>query len=358
MKRVAIVGSQGVPARYGGFETMVENIIGENSSSDVEYTVFCSSKDLKTSCNTYKGARLKYIPIKANGIHSIIYDVISLIQCVRSFDVVLVLGVSGGMFFPFFRLFYHKKLIVNVDGLEWKREKWNGVIKLFLRVSEELALRFSDVIIADNQGIVDYITQRYNKKSVLIAYGADHVKRDLTEQRQVDICSSFNIVKGGYSITICRIEPENNCELILKTFSSTDKQLVFIGNWNRNQYGIRLKNEYSKYDNISIVDHIYDLDVLYSLRSNCKTYIHGHSAGGTNPSLVEAMFCVCSTIAYDVIYNRETTEHSASYFKDADELMALISGDVDIIDNSLVMHEIANRSYTWSIIAKQYEDLY
>jgi len=356
--KVAILGTQGVPARYGGFETLVENIIGNNASPDVEYTVFCSCKDLKTDYKVYKGAQLRYIPFNANGKQSVLYDILSLMKSMWGYDVILVLGVSGGIFFPVFRLFCRKKLIINVDGLEWKRPKWGRFARLFLRLSEELALRFSDIVVADNQGIVDYISKRYKKDSLLIAYGSDHVKREMPEDRHQEILEAFHLEQKTYFLSICRIEPENNCELILDVFAHTGKRLVFIGNWERCEFGHALKEEYSRYKNISIIDSIYDLDVLFVLRQNCKTYIHGHSAGGTNPSLIEAMFCECTILAYDVIYNRETTENKAHYFRDGIDLALLTSGDGEVADNAKKMYEIAERRYTWATIARQYEMFY
>jgi glycosyltransferase involved in cell wall biosynthesis len=279
-------------------------------------------------------------------------------KAIGGYDVIMALGVSGGIFFPIFRLFCRKKLIINVDGLEWKRPKWGTFARLFLRLSEELALRFSDIVVADNQGIVDYITKRYKKESVLIAYGSDHVKRELPVELHQEILKDFHLEQNAYYLSICRIEPENNCELILDVFAHTGKRLVFIGNWERCEYGRALKEVYCRYENISVVDSIYDLDILYILRHNCRAYIHGHSAGGTNPSLVEAMFCGCNVLTYNVVYNRETTENRAHYFRDGIDLALLTAGDTKAADNSEVMNAIAERRYTWASIAQQYEALY
>ena len=357
MKKVAIIGTVGVPANYGGFETLVENIIGDNASPDIEYTVFCSSKDCSIRPVTYKGAKLKYIGLHANGLQSIFYDGIPLAKVIRGYDVVVVLGVSGGIFFPLFRLFNRRKFIVNIDGLEWKRNKWGKLAKFILHTSEKLAVRFADVIIADNQGIVDHVTSSYNKDSVLIAYGSDHVARNVTDELTRSTLDRYGLLAGEYAITVCRIEPENNCDKILKAFADSGLPLIFIGNWNKSEYGRNLKEAYSSVSNIKIVDAVYDLDVLHILRTNSKYYIHGHSAGGTNPSLVEAMYCKCNIMAYDVVYNRATTEDKASYFKDTEELTAILK-DGTTESNSANMFEIANRRYTWKVIASQYEALY
>lgn len=359
MKKVAIIGSQGVPAKYGGFETLVENIIGENTSPGINYTVFCSSRDFEQKLKSYRGARLKYIPLRANGIQSTAYDILSLFKVINGYDAVLLLGTSGCIALPFFRLFFHKKLLVNIDGLEHKREKWSALAKGFLRLSERLAIKYADSIITDNKGIQLYIKEKYGMSSQLIAYGSDHAERNVSLQRQYDILEDFRVKPGEYCLKVSRIEPENNCRMILDSFAFTGATLVYVGNWNRNNYGKELKNIFSIYPNIQLFDSIYDLDKLYALRKNCKFYIHGHSAGGTNPSLVEAMRFGRPVLTYDVIYNKETTEYKASYFHNSDELAMLISSD-EIVhrENGNAMAEIARRRYTWNQIARQYEELY
>lgn len=355
MKQVAIVGIQGVPAKYGGFETLVENIIGDNCCSEVRYTVFCSGKDYTTRMKTYKGAQLKYIPLfHANGIQSTPYDILSMLRCLRGYDTVIILGVSGCVFLPVFRLLYRKQLIVNIDGLEHRRAKWGKFARWFLRTSEAMAVRYADVIIADNKGIQDYVWNTYHKKAELVAYGGDHAQRNVTEERQNEILRQYGIAPGNYAVSVCRIEPENNSHLILKAFATSGKNLVFVGNWKRSEYSRQLKEEYCGRKNIQMVDSVYDLDILYALRNQCRCYIHGHSAGGTNPSLVEAMFFGKPILAYDVIYNRETTENEAHYFKTNEELVELLH---DSPEDGYKMREIAKQHYTWAFIAQQYKAL-
>lgn len=187
MKQVAIVGIQGVPAKYGGFETLVENMIGENCSPEVCYTIFCSGKDYAMHIGTYKGAKLKYVPLfHANGAQSTPYDILSMLKCLRGYDTVLILGVSGCIFLPIFRLLYRKRLIVNIDGLEHRRAKWGKFAKWFLRTSEAMAVKYADVVIADNKGIQDYVKETYDMPSELIAYGGDHTQRDVPEAQQLE----------------------------------------------------------------------------------------------------------------------------------------------------------------------------
>ena len=355
MIEVAIVGTQGVPATYGGFESLVENLLGENCPGDVHYTVFCSGKDMPDRRTSYKGADLRYVPLRANGIQSVPYDMVSMCRCLKGFDVILVLGVSGGLFLPVFNLLNSKKLIINIDGQEYKRAKWGRFAKWILRMSEALAVRYADVVIADNKGIQDYVMGTYGRTSALICYGGDHVKRSLTPGFVKETMDRYGLESGGYAITVCRIEPENNSEIVLDAFSRSDRKLVYIGNWNYSEYGRELRKRYSGFNNILMLDAIYDLDVLYALRSNAEIYVHGHSAGGTNPSLVEAMFFGIPIIAFDVIYNRETTENKAYYFKDAEHLLSIL--DSKALDGS-IMKEIAERRYNWKTISGQYAELY
>ena len=355
MKRVAIIGTVGVPASYGGFETLVEHIIGENVSEGIEYTIFCSSKSYKEQISEYKGAKLKYIKLKANGAQSTPYDILSMLKTTNKYDVALVLGVSGCIFLPIFRLWFRNKLIVNIDGLEHRRGKWGKFAKWFLLKSETMAVKYADVIVADNKGIQDYVTETYHRDSTLIAYGGDHVERQVANDVQDRLLKEYGVEKDNYAISVCRIEPENNCHVILEAFAKTNKKLIYIGNWERSEYGMTLKEKYSKFPNINIHIPEYDLDTLYVLRSHAAMYIHGHSAGGTNPSLVEAMFFGKPILAFDVIYNRATTDEQAYYFKDSDSLQKLINQEGL---NGDAMRTVAQKQYIWNKIASQYEALY
>ncbi len=355
MKKVAIIGIQGVPAKYGGFESLVENIIGENCSAGVKYTVFCSSKDMPERLQEYKGCRLKYVGLSANGVQSVVYDIASMCRALRGYDVMLVLGVSGCLFLPMVKLLSRVKVVVNIDGLEYRRGKWGRVAKWFLLLSEKVAVKWADVVVTDNKAIQDYVAETYGKQSKMIAYGGDHVIRNVDVCRESEILREYEVLEKEYAVSICRIEPENNCHITLEAFERCGKRLLFVGNWNRNDYGRELKRKYANCKNIEMIDSLYDLDVLYVLRKNAGWYMHGHSAGGTNPSLVEAMFFGRPIVAYDVVYNRETTGEKALYFKTADDICELLSyEDLNCEDLRL----LAEESYKWSYIAKAYERLY
>ena len=357
--KVSIIGVVGVPANYGGFETLVENMIGENASSEVAYTIYCSSKGYTERLTSYKGASLKYIPLQANGSQSIVYDIWSLLKATFHSDVILILGVSGCCFLPIYRLFSKKRLVINIDGLEHRRDKWGKWTRRFLKFSEKMAVKYADVVVTDNKGIQDYVSEEYGKESALIAYGGDHVLRSISDNDCQRILQQYPVVEGNFAFSVCRIEPENNVHITLEAFKKSKKSILFVGNWSRSEYGQNLFRTYGQCENIHLINPIYDLNTLYVLRKCCAVYIHGHSAGGTNPSLVEAMFFKKPIIAFDVVYNRETTENKATYFKDADELVSCLQQEVILLKkNAECMFEVAQRRYKWNIIAKQYEALY
>lgn len=356
MKRVAIVGIQGVPAQYGGFETLVENLIEKKSDPEIEYTVYCSARDYSVKMTRYKGARLRYIPLfHANGVESMPYDIISMIRSAKGYDTVMILGVSGCLFLPLFKRMCHGKVIVHIDGREHTRAKWGKRARQFLKKSEEIAVKYADTIIADTEIIRDYVTESYGRDSALIAYGGDHVLRGVPEDRQREILDRYGLESKKYGVSIFRVEPENNCHIILEAYAENGQEFVFIGNWERSAYGRKLREKYQRYGNIHLIDSIYDSDTLYTIRKNARLSVHGHSAGGTNPSLVEAMFFGHPILAYDVEYNRATTRGSAYYFKDATELKTLLDRE-DLHGEEL--RRIAERVYRWSDIVKRYEEIY
>ena len=206
MKKVAIIGTQGVPAKYGGFETLVEYLV-RNLNKKNRFTVYCSRENhTERKKKKYNGAVLKFIPLRANGLQSIPYDIISLFHASVKNDTILILGVSGCIILPVFRLLYpHKKLIINIDGNESGRKKWNRFVRLFLKTSEKLAIRYANVIIADNKAVREYILNNYQKKSIFIPYGGNQVKKlHLSET----IKKKYRLPEK-FACKICRIEPEN-----------------------------------------------------------------------------------------------------------------------------------------------------
>lgn len=338
--RIAVVGIVGIPARYGGFETLVENIV----DCDRSFTVYCSSRVYKERVDKGSRVRLVYLPLDANGVQSIAYDCLSLFHAVTTgHSKILILGVSGAIALPIVRLLFPKvRLVVNIDGLEWRRPKWKFIARHFLRFSEGIAVRYSHAVITDNEAIRSYVSERYGKNSELIAYGGDHA-----------LTSRLSGGDNGYALALCRIEPENNVHLILEAFADSTYKIKFIGNWENSEYGRRMKAQYGGSKSIEIIDPIYDIDRLFEYRDKCTYYVHGHSAGGTNPSLVEMMHFGKPIIAFDCQYNRATLEGKGYYFDSAETLRELLAA-VSKLGGDEHMRSIAGRRYTWKQVREQY----
>lgn len=361
MKKIAIIGSVGVPACYGGFETLAENLVKELSKK-YEITVYCSYKAYKEHPAEWNGARLKYINLNANGLSCLPYDTLSALDAARYADVLLLLGSNAIFIIAILKLFgYRKRVITNIDGLESSREKFNFFLKIYCIIIEKLAMLFSDYIIADNKAIKDRVVESYPHKAhqcVLIEYGGDHCVPVSTSP---DDILKYPFLNDYYAFSVCRIEKENNVHLTLEAFSRMpEKKLVIVGNWNKSSFSKELKTKYSKYRNIILYDPIYDPRIINLFRCNSSFYIHGHHCGGTNPSLVEAMCLGCAILAYDVSYNKETTEYLAQYFKNASDIQSLITSITDKQISVLKenMKSIAYRRYTWKRIAMLYSSLF
>ena len=327
-------------------------------SKEYNIIVYTSSFEALKGIHSHNGASIKLIPLKANGFQSIIYDFVSMLHAsFNRADYILVLGVSGGIFFPIFRLF-KSKIILNPDGAEWKRTKFNRFVKMFLKLSEKIAVKFSDKVITDNKIMSKDILHSYDVHSSVIEYGGDHVRKiPLTEVT----ASSYKIKSNNYAFKVCRIVPENNIEMILEAFSKTQFKLLLIGNWNNSQFGIDIRQKYNNNNNLLLLDPIYDQEKLDELRSNCRIYVHGHSVGGTNPSLVEAMHLALPCLIYGVNYNIETTESSAEYFLSEKDILSGLSKlwnneeYINSMGNSLL--QIAEKRYLWSSIILKYKNV-
>ena len=200
MTRVSVIGTVGVPACYGGFESLVDNLL-DFTPQGVEYTVFCSAPKYKTRMESWKGARLVYLDRDANGVSSIFYDYESMRRSLDA-DVMLILGVSGCLFLPCIRRRFKGRIITNIDGLEWKREKWKWYAKALLHLSERQAVLHSDVVIGDNQGITDYVKSTYGREAVLIPYGGDHAERVEDDA----LFDSYPFAREPYAVSVCRIQ--------------------------------------------------------------------------------------------------------------------------------------------------------
>ena len=344
-----ILGVTSYPGQYGGFETLVNNLLEQNIFvNNFNITVYCSTahKADHHSDIIPKNIHREWISFNANGISSLIFDALALIRSARhSADVILVLGVSGAFMFPLVRLFTRSKIVCNIDGLEWNRDKWNIFAKLRLKLLEWFAVKFAHKIIADNEVISQYLLSKYRKTSVQIAYGGDHIQA-MNDHR-------FDIPYDSFDYALCRIEPENNISMIVEAYRKLDRNIVIIGNWEHSKFSQDIRDRCKNVRNIFCMPAIFEKEFLSYIRTHSSIYVHGHSAGGTNPSLVEAIHFDVPIIAFDCDFNRATLKYSdVDYFSSADELTIILQKNKHV-----ATHKHLREKYSWKKISSQYVDL-
>lgn len=317
--RIGIIGTRGIPNHYGGFEQFTEHLATFLVKNDCEVYVYNSSN------HHYKEKDFKGVNIvhcndpedKTGTIGQFIYDLNCILDTKkRDLDIILQLGYTSSSVWS---LLFPKKpiIITNMDGLEWKRSKYNSLVKLFLKYAERLAVKYSDFLVSDSVGIKKYIDNKYKKDSKYIAYGSHLISN-------VDkiILDRYNVQEYKYNMLVARIEPENNVETILDGVVLSDKKTPFlvVGNYNNNSFGKRIKEKYKKEENIIFLGSIYNHHELNNLRYFCNLYFHGHSVGGTNPSLLEAMGCNNLIIAHNNIFNKAVLKENAYYFYTSEDV--------------------------------------
>ncbi|MGV3765455.1 MAG: DUF1972 domain-containing protein [Chitinophagaceae bacterium] len=323
--RIGIIGTRGIPNQYGGFEQFTEFIAPLLVERGHEVFVYNSSLHPYQQ-KEWKGVQLikKYDPENKIGTAGqFIYD----FNCVldarkRKFDIFLQLGYTSSSIWSF--LFpKNTSVITNMDGLEWKRSKYSPMVKKFLRKAEKWAVRNSHFLIADSIGIQQYLSEKYNVESTFISYGAENFQNP-----QSDRISAFKVTPYCYNMLIARMEPENNIETILSAyaFANPPFPLLVVGNHHANAFGKMMFEKY-KSDNIRFTGPIYDMALLNNLRHYSNLYFHGHSVGGTNPSLLEAMASGCLIIAHDNIFNRSVLNENALYFSSTEALAGILQNN-------------------------------
>lgn len=355
--KIGIIGTNGLPGRYGGWDHLLNELTKELGERH-DITVYTSYKNGYHDLKTFNNAYLYRINLDANGWQSIPYDIYSMYLSVKNkHDVLLVLGTSGCLVMPLLKLI-GATVILNPDGAEWERGKWGRFAKMMLYTFDRIGVRYAKYVVADNKVIYERILKLRSDVN-LIEYGGDNAKKADINKCMLD---DLNLVLDKYAFKVCRIVPENNVEMILNVFSRNKRQLVLVGNWGVSDYSRNLKEKYSSFKNINLIGPIYEQDKIDSLRSNCHLYIHGHSVGGTNPSLVEAMNLGLPCIVFNVDYNLETTENSALYFNDEESLSDLIDrywSDSDFLEGlGRKMMSIAKKRYTWKRIIAAYDALF
>lgn len=358
--KVHIVGTHGVPARYGGFETLAD-FLCQHLAAEFEITVYCTAGKYPEKKVTYYEANLRYVNIPASGFKGIFYDLVTYLMAIPKADVILYLSpVGSGFMTPLKYLTWRKlRVLVNHGGLnEWEREKLTWIQRKWAKFNHRVAAVFSDVNIVDNQLYKASLQKNFDSDAVVIRYGGDHVKRLSVSEKS--LVSKYPFVLAPYAASVVRAQLDNNIHIMLQAFEEFNRyKLVVVSNWDVSAYGCELKERYKAHQNMILLDAIYDKDELDFIRGNGYLYIHSHSRCGTAPSLVEAMCLGQAVVSFDAPTNRETTKGEAFYFRDTDSLVSLLDNlsDEQIEGNRLTMQQIAMTEYRWESISGKYRDL-
>ena len=370
---IAIIGSRGIPNNYGGFEGFTEVLSQNLTKKGYNVYVSCEHPGDNESPEIFNGVNLFYFPIKhpkspiMGMVYEVLYDVYSLFIASIRAEQVYMLGYSAAIFFFIPKLF-GKTLYLNPDGLEWKRAKFNSPVKLLLKINEKMGCFWADRIIADSKGIQNYYDKKYDIESSFIAYGVDEIQPvEWDDEKLPEILKHGISINPAYWLLVARLEPENNIHTIIEGYMKSDakKPLIIVGNFGSPEYKHRIQEmlqQRSTDKKIVFTGGIYDQESLNMLRQNCFAYLHGHSVGGTNPSLVEAMSMKNLLLAHDNQFNREVCEDTALYFQNSEDLKNKIN---KIESNPENYQELKSKTfkrvhkeYSWDKITNQYHQLF
>lgn len=367
--KIAFISTRGIPNNYGGFEQFAEYISVGLVRRGHEVVVYSPHFHPYREPD-YKGVRIKHIysPEKWMGssVGSFFYDFLSLRDALKKekFDIIYEAGYTSIV--PAYIWFNVKRIkyplfTTNMDGLEYKRTKFNKWVQNFVFWEERMAVKHSHYLIADNMGIHDYYKEKYGKESKFLAYGAD-----VHEDYDADVLKEYGLEAGGYFIVVARLEPENNLFMAIEGYLASNQYgkhpLVVVGKTNT-PYGEHLVERYGRDRNIRFVGGIYDFRKLNSIRHYSYAYFHGHSVGGTNPSLLEAMASGCFILAHDNIFNRAVLGENALYYGSTDAVTEMLDGINQMVSAHKKEYternlEVIRRDYSWEKLVDEHEEYF
>lgn len=381
-KHVFIIGSKGIPASYGGFETFVEKLTEYKNSKKIQYHVSALARDNK--CYKHNGAKCFNVKVPNIGpAKAIWYDIAALRRCIRycrkrpeiKRPVIYILACRIGPFIGYYKKKIEKLggvLLVNPDGHEWKRAKWNRAVRRYWKVSERLMVKHADLLVCDSLNIEKYIQQDYKKykpDTVYITYGSDILPSVLkdTDEKYTGWLNEKGLSKKRYYLMVGRFVPENNFETIIREFMKSDsrKDLAIITTSDE-AFLADLENKlhFKNDKRIKFVGTVYDSELLKKIRENAYAYIHGHEVGGTNPSLLEALGSTNLNLLLNVGFNHEVGEDAALYWtKKEGDLSRLIHKSDEMTESQIAVFgqkakDRISTFYSWSQIVEKYESLF
>ena len=380
MQHVFIIGSRGLPAQYGGFETFVDQLVSHQVSPDIQYHVACLSNDQAYQHFDYKGVDCFTIKAPKLGPARVIaYDMMAINYALKFIKkqriekpIFYVLGNTIGAFVAPFARKIHKlggQFYINPDGLEWKRAKWAKPIQAYLKYSEKIMTRHADLVISDNPGIESYIKDAYPwSNTTYIAYGTDLSPTSLNSQdRKVrEFYHKWQTQEKNYYLILGRFVPENNYETAIREFmtSSTKRDLVIICNQEGNPYfeELRARTGFDQDPRVKFVGTVYDQDLLKYIRKGAFAYIHGHEVGGTNPGLLEALAQTDLNLVLGVSFNQTVAKDTAQYWTKETGNLAHLIDQVDYLEDVSEWGQRAKvnmkQNFTWEKIVGEYEELF
>lgn len=356
--KIAILGTRGVPNYYGGFEQFAEFF----SVYLVEqgHEVYCyNSHDHPFQEKSFHGVNIihQYDPeYKLGTFGQFIYD----FNCImdsrkRKFDIILQLGYTSNSIWCF--LLPKKPIIItNMDGIEWKRSKYSRPVQQFLKFAERLAANSSDYLVSDSLGIQIFLLERYKKQSTYIAYGA--YPFNLPNE---SILKEYGVERENYNMIMARFEPENNLDMVLEGVAKSDNKMpILVIGKHETKYGNYLKNKFKRYPNIKFIGGLYNLEHLNNLRYFSNLYFHGHSVGGTNPSLLEAMASQALVVAHNNEFNKGVLKSNSYYFSNSIEVKNILetikkNDNLQIVQNNF---EAIEKEFNWNKINDKYLQLF
>ena len=358
--KIAILGTRGVPAKYGGFETFAEELGRRLVKRGHEVHVSCRSNFYSHRLEDYLGMKLTYTQgVKTKSLETLSHTFNSVKHVLQKpFDIILLCNIANAPLLLFSKSL-RKKVVLHADGMEWERNKWNALGKKYFRFAAWLATKFKTEIISDSKALQKFYKDKYGRDSNFIAYGAIP-----TSSSDKTLVRKYGLKPDGYFLQITRFEPENNPLLSIKAFEKldTEKKLVLVG-------GIKYATAYSeqlyntKDPRVQFVGFIYDKNVLRELRCNAFAYIHGNEVGGTNPALLEAMSAGCFIVSRDGPFNREVLQNAGVYFHKSTEdlrnkLVWTLDHSQEKQDLAKQGKEIILKTYNWDSVAASYENLF
>ena len=364
--KIAFVSTRGIPNNYGGFEQFAEYISVGLAKRGHEVTVY-SPKFHPYKGDSYKGVRIKHIyspeTWMGSSVGSFFYDFSSLKDALKNEDFDIIYEAGYTSIIPAYIWFNVKKrkrpiFTTNMDGLENKRSKFGPMVRRFLDWEEKMAVKYSHYLIADNMGIHDYYKEKYGKESKFLAYGAD-----IHDDFNAEYLKEFGLKPEEYYILIARLEPENNIVMAIEGYLHSKENgrrpLIVVGKTNT-PHGKELVAKYGNEKSVRFVGGIYDFKKLDSVRHFSKAYFHGHSVGGTNPSLLEAMASGCFVFAHDNIFNRAVLKANALYYPTVEKVTEYLDNIDAIAENYKKTFttnniKVIRNEYSWEHLVDEHE---